>query len=123
MESAVKVKVAPIRTEADYLNALVLLEKFRGSAIDSKAGAKVDLLTDLIDAYSRKQNSELQLSPVDAIRFAMEQRGMRPVDLGPILGSTPRAYEVLSGKRGLSLRMIRALHKQLNIPLETLVGA
>lgn len=118
-----KVEVEPIRTERDYERSLAEVERLWGAPAKTLEGDRLDVLMDLVQAYERKHHPIPPPDPIDAIKFAMEQRGMRPVDLGPILGSTPRAYEILSGKRKLSLRMIRALHRELNIPLESLVGA
>jgi HTH-type transcriptional regulator/antitoxin HigA len=50
----------------------------------------------------------------------MDQQTMAPKDLVPYLGSASRVSEVLSGKRPLSLAMIRSLHRGLGIPLESL---
>ena len=115
--------IHPIRTEADYLEAVAEVERLWGSAPGTPEGDRLDILMDLVEAYDRRHPVVFPHTPVDAIRFAMEQKGLRPVDLGKILGSTPRAYEVLSGKRGLSIAMIRALHVQWGIPLESLVAA
>ena len=60
--------------------------------------------------------------PLAAIRFRMEQQGLAPRDLVPLLGSRSRVSEVLSGRRGLSLKMIRALVAGLRIPAELLLG-
>lgn len=117
-----KVEIEPIRSESDYGRALAEVEALWGAPKETAEGARLDVLIDLVESYERRHHAILPPEPIDAIRFAMEQRGMRPVDLGPILGSTPRAYEVLKGKRKLSLRMIRSLHKELGIPLESLVG-
>jgi HTH-type transcriptional regulator/antitoxin HigA len=61
-------------------------------------------------------------TPVEAIRFRMEQAGLEPRDLEPYIGSRGKVSEVLSGKQPLTLTMIRALHKHLGIPAEVLVG-
>jgi HTH-type transcriptional regulator / antitoxin HigA len=61
-------------------------------------------------------------NPVAAIRFRMQQQGLRPRDLVPFLGSRSRVSEVLSGRRNLSLKMIRALVSGLGIPAEVLLG-
>jgi HTH-type transcriptional regulator/antitoxin HigA len=53
----------------------------------------------------------------------MEQLGMEPKDLTPIIGSRSKVSEVLNHKRKLSLAMIRNLHAQLNVPYESLLGA
>ena len=117
-----KIEIELIRTEKDYERSLAEVESLWGSPPGTVKGDKLDVLMDLIEAYERKKHPIPPPDPIEAIKFAMDQRGMRPVDLGPILGSTPRAYEVLKGKRKLSLRMIRALHRELKIPLESLVG-
>jgi HTH-type transcriptional regulator/antitoxin HigA len=61
-------------------------------------------------------------SPFDAIRFRMEQLGLRQTDLAPLLGGRSRVSEVLGGKRALTINMIRALHTHIGIPLRSLVG-
>jgi len=58
---------------------------------------------------------------VEAIRFRMDQLGMKPVDLTPYIKSKSKISEVLNRKRPLSLPMIRALHQGLGIPAEILV--
>src|SRR5262249_21307931 len=59
--------------------------------------------------------------PVEALKFRMEQSGLGPKDLVPMIGQLNRVYEVLSRKRPLTLAMIRALHDQLGIPSELLI--
>jgi len=51
----------------------------------------------------------------------MEQKGLRPRDLVPYIGSRNRVYEVLNRKRPLTLRMVWRLHKELGIPAESLI--
>lgn len=52
----------------------------------------------------------------------MEQGGLTARDMQPYIGKTNRVYEVLNGKRGLSLEMIRRLHAGLHIPAEVLIA-
>ena len=54
---------------------------------------------------------------MEMLRFEMERYGLSVSDLVPFIGQPNRVYEVLSGKRGLSIRMIRRLHRGLSIPL------
>ena len=61
--------------------------------------------------------------PVSAIKFAMEQYHLRPIDMAEYFGSASRYYDVLNGKRNLSLSMIKKLHKGLNIPYNCLIHA
>ncbi len=84
---------------------------------------EVKLLLLLIEDYERRNVAPLNaLSPRDAILFRMEQQGLTPRDLVPYLGSPSRVSEILSGKRGLSISMIRALHQGLQIPADSLIG-
>lgn len=61
--------------------------------------------------------------PIEAIHFRMNQGGLTVKDLVPSIGQPNRVYEVLNGKRGLTLEMIRNLHRNLGIPAESLIGA
>jgi HTH-type transcriptional regulator/antitoxin HigA len=59
--------------------------------------------------------------PVEALKFRMEQQGLKRKDLESILGPRMRVSEVLNRKRGLSIEMIRKVHAQLGIPAEILI--
>ena len=82
----------------------------------------MDALATLINAYERKRFPIEQPDPIDYLKFAMDQRGLTVSDLVPFIGQPNRVYEVLSGKRGLSIQMIRRLHRGLGIPLEVLIA-
>ena len=87
-------------------------------------GDELDVLATLVDAYERAQFLIEHPDPVDANLFRMEQQGLSRKDLGPCLRSRARVSEILNRRsRGLSLAMIRSLHKNLDIPLESLVGS
>jgi HTH-type transcriptional regulator/antitoxin HigA len=62
------------------------------------------------------------VSPAEVIRYAMEQHGLNSADMVPILGTRSRVSEVLSGKRPLTVAMIRRLHARLGLPAELLIG-
>jgi len=59
--------------------------------------------------------------PIEAIKFRMEQMGMRQKDLAEVVGFTSRVSEILNRKRKLTLAMIRQLSDKLKIPAEVLV--
>ena len=85
-------------------------------------GDELDVLATLVDAYEAEHFPIDSPDPVEAIRFRMEQLGLERKDLEPFIGSRARVSEVLNRRRGLSLKMIRALHEELDIPLEALIG-
>ena len=79
------------------------------------------MLATLVEAYERKHYPLDLPDPVEAIKFAMERQGLGVQDLEPMIGRRNRVYEVLSGKRPLTLAMIRNLHEKLGIPAESLI--
>lgn len=115
----------PIRTEADYRAALKAAEAFFDAPQEpdpaSEEGAFFDALVTLIEAWEKKHCPLGPLDPIDAIKFRMDQSGLTVADMVPYIGPRHRVYEVLSGKRPLTLHMIRRL-LALGIPAEALVG-
>jgi HTH-type transcriptional regulator/antitoxin HigA len=94
----------------------------RDPAVGTADGNELELLAHLIENYER-QNHDLGFpTPVEAIRFRIEQQGLKPKDLVPYLGSPSKVSEVLNEKRPLTLSMIRRLHEGLGIPAEVLIA-
>jgi HTH-type transcriptional regulator/antitoxin HigA len=113
--------IKPIKTEADYRAALREIETLMDAAPDSAAGERLDVLVTLVEAYERQQYPLDLPDPVEAIKFRMEQLGLAPKDLQPMIGRLNRVYEILNHKRPLTLKMIWRLHKELGIPAESLI--
>ena len=88
---------------------------------NSKESDELELLSILIEEYETKQFPIDAPNPIDAIMFRIDQLGMKKSELNKILGSRSRVSEVFSGKRKLSLSMIRKLNNHLNIPAEVLI--
>jgi HTH-type transcriptional regulator/antitoxin HigA len=113
-----------IHTEADYQAALQRIDALMDSDPDpaSPEGQELELFSVLVERYEEQQYPMDLPTPVDAIRFRMDQQGLKNKDLIPFIGSASKVSEVLSGQRGLSLAMIRNLVKGLGIPAEVLIG-
>ena len=114
--------ISPIKTKRDHERALLRIEHLMDAKLGTKAGDELDILTTLVEAYEAKHHAVRPPDPVEAIRFRMEQLGMSRKDLEALLGGRGRVSEILSKKRGLSLTMIRRIHRTLHIPLESLIG-
>ena len=114
--------IHPIKTEIDYDNSLHEVEQLWGAAEGSSDGDKLDILLTLIEAYEAIHYPIAPPDPIEAIKFRMEQSGLTRKDLEPFLGSRGRVSEIFSKKRDLSLNMIRKLHHDLHIPLESLIN-
>ena len=115
--------IRPIRTDADYRAALALVASYFDSEpeIDSDAGAHFEAMVTLIEAYEAKHYPISPPDPIEAILFRMEQQGLKPKDLEPMIGQRNRVYEVLNGKRKLTMAMVWRLHTGLGIPAESLI--
>jgi HTH-type transcriptional regulator/antitoxin HigA len=114
-------EIRPIKTKADYRAALKEIEALMAAERDTPGGERLDVLVTLVEAYERKHYQLDLPDPVEAIKFRMEQKGMTPKDLVPMIGRINRVYEVLSRRRPLTLAMIQRLHSDLGIPAESLI--
>jgi HTH-type transcriptional regulator/antitoxin HigA len=118
------VNIHPIRTKTDYKRALRELSAYFDNEPEpgSEDGDRFEILATLVEAYEAKRFPIEAPDPVEAIRFRMEQGGLTVKDLVPSIGQPNRVYEILNRKRGLTLDMIRNLHRNLGIPAESLIG-
>ena len=114
--------ITPIKTTRDYDRTLRRIEQLMDARPGSKQGDELDVLTTLVEAYEAKHHVIYPPNPIEAIIFRMDQLGITRKDLEAMLGGRGRVSEILTKKRGLSLEMIRRLHRELHIPLESLVG-
>ena len=123
MKKSDRYAIRPIRTEADYRAALALVTPYFDNEpeIDSDAGAHFEAMLTLIEAYEAKHYPISPPDPIEAILFRMEQQGLKPKDLEPMIGQMNRVYEVLNGKRKLTMAMVWRLHIGLGIPAESLI--
>jgi HTH-type transcriptional regulator/antitoxin HigA len=110
-----------IKSEKDYQIALQRLEEIFDTAPDTPEGDELEVLSFLIDSYENEHFPIGAPDPIEAVKFRMEQLGMKQKDLAEVLGFKSRVSEVLNRKRKLTLEMIRNLHKTLNIPTNVLI--
>ena len=116
--------IKPIKNEALYESALSRIYKLL--QIEPKEGTRfadeLEVLSLLVKEYEEKHYPMPPPNPLEAIRFRLDQMGMKPSELNKILGSRSRKSDIFSGKRKLTLSMIRALHEKLHIPAEILIA-
>lgn len=115
--------IQPIHTQADYRSALREVSALID--LDPKRltpeGDRLEILGLLVQAYESKRYPIDAPDPIEAIKFRMEQQGLKPKDLEPMIGRRNRVYEVLSGKRKLTMAMAWKLHTGLGIPAKSLI--
>jgi HTH-type transcriptional regulator/antitoxin HigA len=112
----------PIRNEHERKLALARIDELMEAEDGSSEAAELQLLAILVERYEREAFPIDAPSPVDAIRFRMEQMGYTQADLARLLGSRSRASEIMTGTtKNLSINMIRRLHEKWRIPAEVLI--
>ena len=114
-------EIKPIKSDADYREALKEIETLMMAKPDTPEGEKLDILVTLVEAYETRHYPLDLPDPVEAIKFEMEQKGLTVKDLEPMIGKSNRVYEILNHKRSLTLKMIWRLHRELGIPAECLI--
>jgi HTH-type transcriptional regulator/antitoxin HigA len=113
--------IKPIRGEADYERALRRVEELWNSPEGSAESDELDILATLIEAYEREHYPIEFPDPIEAIKFRLEQKGKDSRALIGVIGQRTRVYEVMRGKRPLSLNMIRNLNEKFDIPAQVLI--
>lgn len=116
-----------LKTEEEYNEAcerVYLLINSSENAIEpnSPEGEEIELLSLLIEKYEQENYQMEAPSPIEAIKFRMEQMNLKQIDVAPLFGGKTRVSEVLNGRRVLTLKMITLLNRYLGIPLESLIS-
>jgi len=114
-------EIKPIRTKTDYERTVREIERLWGARKGTLEGDRLDVLATLVEAYEEEHFPIDPPDPIEAIRFRLEQRGLDTKALIGVIGSRSRVYEVMRGKRALSLEMIRRLHQRFGIPADVLI--
>jgi len=114
-------KLKILKTKKDYLSALSRFEEIFQAKPGSPESDEADVLSVLIKGYEDKHYVVESPDPLEAIKYRMEQQGLTNKDLASLLGFKSRVTDIFNKHRKLNLAMIRKLHDQLDIPLETLV--
>lgn len=115
--------IRPIRNECDYKAALRDVSAYFDNEPEpgTEDGDRFDILLTLIEHYEAKQFPVDLPDPIEAIKFRMDQEGLTAKDLEPAIGKRNRVYEILNGKRNLTLTMVWKLHEMFGIPAESLI--
>jgi len=114
--------IKPIKTEADYREALLRLEVIFDAKIGTPESDEADILGLMIDEFEKKHYPIEAPDPIEAIKIRMEEMQLKQVDLVDAIGGKSRVSEVLNRKRKLTVEMIRNLNKRLNLSSELLIS-
>lgn len=113
--------IKPIRSDEEHAEVVAEIEQLWEAEPGTPEHDRLEVLGMLVDAYETNRWPIEAPDPVEAIKFRMEQNGLSQSDLGRLLGSQPRASEVLAKKRKLTVEMIHKLSAHWKIPADVLV--
>lgn len=111
-----------LKTEAEYEAALAEIEElFERPEDDVDARDRAELLALLVEKFEAERYPIPRGSPVDVVRFVMDQHDLEQKDLADVFGAATRVSDFLRGVRGLSLPTIVALHEKYHVPYAALI--
>jgi len=116
--------IHPIRTDEDHRAALAEIEACWGAPEGSEQGDKLDVLVALVESYEARRwpvAADVRFDPVDVLRYAIDEHGHSQAELAELLGSRPRASEILARRRALTVEMIHRISEAWKIPADLLV--
>jgi HTH-type transcriptional regulator/antitoxin HigA len=114
--------IKPIRTERDHANALARIDEIFAAIPGTPEFDELDVLATLVEAYEKIHHPIDPPSPIEAIKFRMDQGQFTRSQLTRVLGGRSKVTEVLNKRRALSKAMIVLLHLELSIPYESLLS-
>jgi HTH-type transcriptional regulator/antitoxin HigA len=114
--------IKPIRSDRDHARALKRIDALWDAKKGTPEFDECEVLFTLAEAYEKEHHAIPPPTPLEAIEFRLDQMGWTRADLAKLLGSRSRVSEIFSGKRKLSLEMMRILHRELGVPAESLLA-
>ncbi len=115
--------IQPITDDVSHRAALARIDEIFDAEPGTPEGDELDALATLVEHYEERRWPMAAPSPLEALKFGMEQQGMTQADLSKLLESRSRASEILTGKREMTLDQIRLIARTWHIPVALLVGA
>ncbi len=113
--------IKPIRSDSDYRSALQRVDELMDAVPGIPEGEELDVLATLVEAYEERHVPIESPDPVEFIKNVLLFRGESQVDLARLLGSRPRASEILNRKRKLTLGQVRQIAVGWQVPADPLV--
>jgi HTH-type transcriptional regulator/antitoxin HigA len=118
LQDALPVKIAPIRTQAQYKKLVALLHGLLdvvGDCEDHALADFLDLIGQLVEDYEKDRTKIPEAAPHEVLRFLMDQHGLKQTHLSKELGGQPVVSAILNGKREINIRQAKALATRFNV--------
>lgn len=122
------IRITPITNETEFeaankiIDALIDSDLIEDPIERKRASDILEAVAILAHEYEKKYYPIPAPNPIEAIKERMEQLNLSQKDVATYFGGENRVSEILTGKRKLTIRMIKELHKHLNISTDVLLG-
>jgi HTH-type transcriptional regulator/antitoxin HigA len=123
-ELLARVQPRPIKDEREYDRLVAEVGRLmeRGEEdLSAEEGSLLEMMSILIEEYDGKHYPLSPSQPRKMLAFLLEQRGLEPHDLWPLLGSKSRVSEILSGKRAISKAQAKKLAVFFHVPIDLFI--
>lgn len=110
-----------VKSDAENDRLLSIVETLMAKGehrLSAEENALLDLLLNLVHDYERRRYPIPPSPPHEMVGYLMEQRGLSPAELVPVLGTRSRVSEVLAGKRGVSKEQAKKLATFFEVGVE-----
>jgi HTH-type transcriptional regulator/antitoxin HigA len=111
-----------LKTKSEYEKALARTIEIFHSDENTSEGEELDLLLLLVKDYEDRHYHIPDPDPIEVIKLKLEEKGLKQKDLEHIIGSKGYVSQVLSGKKELTLKMVKGLHRYLGISADILLA-
>lgn len=115
--------IKPIKNEREYQRVLKIIDQLIDSAPGSREFELLEVWSILVDDYENKHYAIEPLDPIDAIKYELEEKGLKQKDLIPIIGLKELVSLVLNKKRPLTLKMVKNLYTKFGMSADILLSA
>jgi HTH-type transcriptional regulator/antitoxin HigA len=112
-----------IHDNVDYENTLEVIDTLVGHELTDEQELYLDTLSTLVDAYENEHYAMEThgMSPVEALKFLMEQHDMTADDIGRLLGERTLGSKILRRKRKIGLKYARTLAKKFAVDVSVFI--
>jgi len=112
-----------IHDEIGYENTIEVIDALAGHDLTKDQEIYLDTLSTLVEAYEDEHHAikTSGLSPIEAIRFLMEENNSTASDLGAILGERTLGSKILLGQRKVGITYARILAKRFAVDISLFI--
>jgi HTH-type transcriptional regulator/antitoxin HigA len=124
VQSLAHVKIGVITSERHFRDMVKLMNGLLdeiGDRENHPLMGLLDVVTTFVENHEQQQGSVPDASPVEVLRFLMDQHALKQVDLAGLFGAQSNVSEVLSGKREINARQARALATRFGVSPEVFI--